>query len=107
MVTTLRVKELGVQCDSLLIVSQVNGEYTAKDDQMVAYLKVVATWKAKVSHCNFKQIPRSENIHADSLATFASAVDFQFRREIPVEYIPMPSIRKLDEEVLHLDSSLG
>ena len=36
----------------------------------------------------------------------ASTVDFQFRREIPVEYIPKPNIHKSDEEVLHLDTSL-
>jgi len=33
----------------------------------------------------------------------ASAVDFQFRREIPIEHIAKPSIDKLDEEVFHLD----
>jgi len=37
----------------------------------------------------------------------ASAVDFQFRRKIPVEYIPKPMIHKSDEEVLRLDTSLG
>ena len=55
--------ELEVRCDSLLIVSQVNGEYAAKDGRMAAYLKVVTAWKAKLSHCDFKQVPRSENSH--------------------------------------------
>ena len=32
MATTLGVMVLEVRCDSLLIVSQVNGEYTTKDD---------------------------------------------------------------------------
>jgi len=44
--------------------------------------------------------PEIKNSHADSLATLVSAVDFQFRHEIPVEYIPEPSIHKSDEEVL-------
>ena len=37
----------------------------------------------------------------------ASAADFQFRREIPAEYILKPRIHKSDEEVLHLDAFLG
>ena len=49
MATTLGVMELEVRCDLLLIVSQINIEYTAKDDRMVAYLKVVTTWKARFS----------------------------------------------------------
>ena len=44
MVTTLGARELEVRYDSLLIMSQINGEYIAKDDQMVAYLKVVTAW---------------------------------------------------------------
>ena len=74
---------------------------------MAAYLKIVMTWKAKFSHCDFKQIPRSENNHADSLTTLASIVDFQFGREIHVKHISKPSIHKPGEEVLRLDSSPG
>ena len=44
--TTLGVVELEVRCDSLLRVSQINVEYTTKDDQLAAYLKIVMTWKA-------------------------------------------------------------
>ena len=74
---------------------------------MAACLKIVMTWKAKFSRCDFKQIPKSENRHTDSLATIASVVDFQFRPEIPVEHIPKPSIHKPDEKLLRLDSSWG
>ena len=49
MATTLGFAKLEVQCDSLLIVSQINREYTVKDDQTVTYLKIVMTWKAKFS----------------------------------------------------------
>ena len=75
MAATLGISVFKVRCDSLFIVSQVSGEYTAKDDQMAAYLKVVTTWKAKFSRCDFKQVPRFENSHTDSLATLSS-VDF-------------------------------
>ena len=107
MTSTLGVSMLEVRCDSLLIVSQVNGEYTAKDDQMDAYLKVITSWKAKLSCCDFKQVLRSENNHADSLATLASTIDFQFRRDISVEHISKPSIHKPGEEVFRLDCFPG
>jgi len=32
MEATIKIAELEVRCDLLLIVSQINGEYTAKDD---------------------------------------------------------------------------
>ena len=70
------------------------------------YLKIATTWKSKFSHCNFVQVPRSENSHADSSATLASIITFQFKREIPIEYILKPNINKSDEEVLHLNTSL-
>jgi len=41
MAATIGIVELEVYCDSLLIVSQVNGEYISKDDRMVTYLKIV------------------------------------------------------------------
>ena len=87
--------------------SLINKEYIAKDDLVAAYLKIVMTWKAKFFRCDFKQISRSENSYPDSLSTLASAVDFQFRREISVEHIPKRSTHKLDEEVLHLEYSSG
>ena len=78
-----------------------------EDYWMVAYLKIVIAWKMKFSYCAFKQVLRSENSHTDSLVALTSVVDFQFRREIPVEHIPKSSIQKPDEENLHPDCSPG
>jgi len=103
MVATLGVTILEVRCDSLLIVSQVNGEYTAKDDRMIVYSKVVAVWKVKFSRCDFKQVSRSENSHTEPIAMLASAVNFQFRCKIPIEHIPKPNIYKPDVEVFRPD----
>ena len=106
MATTLRVMELEVRCDSLLIVSQVNGEYAAKDGRMAAYLKVVTAWRpnSPIATSNRFRDPRTAT---DSLAMLASVVDFQFRREIPVEHTPKPNIHKPDEEIFRLDRSPG
>lgn len=38
---TLKVKYINAFCNSQLVVNQFSGEYTARDDQMDAYLKIV------------------------------------------------------------------
>ena len=35
----LRIKQLIVHCDSQLVANQSNGEYAARDDRMIAYVK--------------------------------------------------------------------
>ena len=60
MAVTLGVTGLEVYCDSLLMVSQINGEYAVKDDRMVEYLQIVLSLKSKFLHCNFKQVPVGE-----------------------------------------------
>jgi len=75
MATTFRVTGLEVRCDSLLAVIQVKGEYTAKDEQMTTYLQLTVNLKLKFHRCDFKQISRSKNNHADFLANLGSAVE--------------------------------
>jgi len=75
MATTLGVFRLEVCYDSLLVVSQVNGEYATKDERMAAYLHLVLNLKSKFPRCDFKQVLRSENNHADFLANLTSTVD--------------------------------
>ena len=48
---TLGAKHLVVYCDSLLIASQINGEYMARDERMVAYLL-----KVQQTMTNFKTV---------------------------------------------------
>ena len=70
MVVTLGVTRLHVQCDSLLVVSQVNREYTAKDERMAAYLQLVLNLRLKFLGCNFMQIaPILSSIWAELLST--------------------------------------
>ena len=71
------------------------------------YLQLVLNLKSKFIHCDFKQISRSENNHADSLANLVLAVEYQFRREILVKHITEPIIQRSGGEVLHLETSLG
>jgi len=47
MAVTHGLNRLEVHCDSLLVVSQVKGEYTAKDERMAAYLQLILSLKSK------------------------------------------------------------
>ena len=53
MAATLRVIGLKIHCNSLLVVSQVKGEYTVKDERMAAYLQLVLSLKSKFLRCDF------------------------------------------------------
>lgn len=68
MAKELRAKSVVVQGDSQLIIGQVNGTYEAKEERTKRYLR-------KFKHCikglitaKFYQVPREENIEANSLA---------------------------------------
>ena len=53
---------------------QVNGIYEAKEEQMRKYLNRVMRLMKKFEEADFVQIPREENVEADTIAEEASAV---------------------------------
>ena len=77
-----------VRCDSLLVVSQINGDFACKDIRIKAYTKLVSKLRKKFDNCSFKQVPRSENNHADSLANLASTVEWQSEEKFPLTTLP-------------------
>ncbi|XP_068304178.1 uncharacterized protein [Pyrus communis] len=78
MVKDLAEKKLAIHSNSQLITSQAIGEYTA------------------------------DNTHADALAGLGSALDHQFKRSIPVEYLDKLSIEmELTTEVSQVNVTLN
>jgi ribonuclease HI len=78
---------LKVQSDSQLVVGQVNGEYESKEERMVKYLGLVKDIMTGFNEVIIVQIPREQNIEADSLvklAFFEEATD----QRIEVQYSP-------------------
>ncbi|KAM2248724.1 hypothetical protein ACFXTI_003466 [Malus domestica] len=92
MAKDLAVKKLAIHSDSQLITSQATGEYTAKHPRMAQYLEKVRQQLEAFQIYTLTQVPRADNTHADALAGLGSALDHQFKRSIPVEYIDKPSI---------------
>ena len=59
--------------DSRLFVGQVKGELEAKDERMQRYLSQVRHLESRFESFSLLHVPRSENTHADSLATLATS----------------------------------
>ena len=59
--------------DSQLVIGQVNGTCETKEEQMKKYLNRVLRLVKKFKEADFVQLPREENIEADTLAKEASA----------------------------------
>ncbi|XP_074347336.1 uncharacterized protein LOC141686185 [Apium graveolens] len=70
---TLRVKNLKVRGDSKLVVSQVKGEFEARDRTMAKYVSLVRAVMTQFDECHVEHIPREENAKADALSKFASS----------------------------------
>uniref|UniRef100_A0A2N9I0I0 Uncharacterized protein n=1 Tax=Fagus sylvatica TaxID=28930 RepID=A0A2N9I0I0_FAGSY len=89
---TLEARRLIVYCDSLLVASQINGEYMARDERMSAYLLKVQTAMTDFETVRVEQIGRNLNNHADALAKLASVLSADFKRFIPIETLTTPNI---------------
>ena len=70
---SVKAKSILVLGDSQLIIGQINGTYEAKEGQMKKYLEKVLHLVKKFKEANFVQIPREENVEADTLVKEASA----------------------------------
>nr|XP_017246425.1 PREDICTED: uncharacterized protein LOC108218012 [Daucus carota subsp. sativus] len=89
---TLRVKNLKVCGDSKLVVFQVNGEFEAREDTMLRYLRIVKTQMALFEECIVEYVPREENTKADALSQFASSDDEVGSGSVYYQVMRTPSI---------------
>ena len=70
---SVEAKSILVLEDSQLIMGQINGTYETKEGRMKKYLEKVLRIVKKFKEANFIQIPREENMEADTLAKEDSA----------------------------------
>ncbi|XP_034208074.1 uncharacterized protein LOC117621615 [Prunus dulcis] len=84
-------KQIQIFSDSQLVVHQVNQDFTAKDASMTAYLQHARHLLAAFHAHSIKQVPRSENSHADALARLASALEQGKGCHIYIEFLDQPS----------------
>lgn len=86
MVKSVGAESILVLGDSQLIIGQVNGTYEAKEEMKKCLNKVLRLVK-KFEEANFVQIPREENMEADTLAKEASANEATDESD-EIQYMP-------------------
>ena len=89
--TALGADEIEVFSDSQVIVNQVLDEYQARDDNMIAYLRLAKELLRRFKEYRIVQIPREKNEQADVLAKLASATVNIWPRTIPMAHLLRPS----------------
>ncbi|XP_020412920.1 uncharacterized protein LOC109947377 [Prunus persica] len=88
---SMNAKQIRIHSDSQLIVNQVTADFVARDTSMNAYLSSTHQLLQNFQAYEIRQIPRSENSHADALARLASAINDKIGRKVPVEILAQPS----------------
>ncbi|XP_057246688.1 uncharacterized protein LOC130589444 [Beta vulgaris subsp. vulgaris] len=83
----LKATEVKAYSDSLLIVSQIKGEFAAKDSKMTAYLDAVQSKVKLFDKFDIFQIPRDQNTQADALANIGF-------KSIPIVHLSAPAVHK-------------
>ena len=75
MAVSMGIQRLEVRGDSNLAISQINGEFDAKDPKMAAYHNAVLKMSARFEGLEFNHIARENNQAADVLARIGAKRD--------------------------------
>ena len=83
-----------------MVIGKVNGTYKAKDEQMKKYLNKVRHLIKKFSEVHFVQIPKEENMEADTLAKEASVNELTDEFD-EIQYMPsidLPEVQQIGSD---------
>ena len=86
--------------DSQLVIGQVNGTCEAKEERMKKYLNKVVRLVKKFKEADFIQIPREENMEADTLVKEASTSEVIDGFD-EIQYLPsidFPEVQQIEGE---------
>ena len=97
---SMEADQLEVCSDSHLVVKQIEGDYKAKGEKMIHYLKKVRELLRKIVRVQVRHIPRTENSWAEALAKLATTSQEDLERRVPVEHLMEPSVDVNSDEVL-------
>ena len=78
--------------DSKLVVGQVRGDLEAHDSRMQKYLCQIRSIQEKFEVFDLSHIPRSGNMHVDSLATLATSSAQDLPRVVLVKDLYTPTL---------------
>ncbi|XP_050365410.1 uncharacterized protein LOC126783920 [Argentina anserina] len=94
---------INVFSDSQLVVNQITGSFTAKDEQLAAYLAYATTLLKRFEFYHINQIPRANNARADSLARLATTQPHQCHKDTRVEILHHPSIHQTLQQICQIE----
>jgi len=91
---SLQITKISVRGDSDLIIQQVNGNFVTNDKRLRSYRSAVTEVLNSFAEFQISKIPRTSNLHAHSLATFASSCRLPFgpKHRFTAEVKHRPSI---------------
>jgi ribonuclease HI len=101
--------ELEVFGDSLLIVSQTNGEWQARDPKLIPYQRYISRLIPKFKYVTFTYTPRAHNHFADALATLASLIKLAEGddvRPLRIETRDIPAYCVCIEECMNVEAEI-
>ena len=75
MAVSMGIQRLEVRGDSNLAISQINGDFDAKDPKMAAYRNAVLKMSARFEGLEFHHVARENNQAADTLARIGAKRD--------------------------------
>ncbi|XP_074347110.1 uncharacterized protein LOC141685935 [Apium graveolens] len=101
----MKVENLNVFSDSMIVVYQINGEYQAKGPRTELYLKYAQRIIARFNEVRLELIPRGQNKGADELAKLGSHREATLLGVVPLDIQRHPSVPK--QEVGSLSNNLG
>jgi len=85
----LKIGNIRAFCDFQLVANQFNGEYTARDENMEAYLIHVQKLAKNFNEFELTRIPRGENTSADALVEFIEKPSIELGEEkhvLPIQW---------------------
>ena len=75
MVVSMGIQRLEVRGNSNLAISQINGDFDAKDPKMAAYRNAILKMSARIEGLEFHYVSRENNQAADVLARIGAERD--------------------------------
>ncbi|XP_074337438.1 uncharacterized protein LOC141674627 [Apium graveolens] len=91
----MKIKNIDVNCDWLLIVNHVKGSYEANDHKMVAYVDITKGLTNHFDNFSIQQVPRENNVQADALAGLGAVFKGLDLNNIPIVHIMKPAMEIL------------
>ncbi|KAL8124751.1 uncharacterized protein LOC141718820 [Apium graveolens] len=101
----MKVENLNMFSDSMIVVYQINGGYQAKGPRTELYLKFAQRIITRFNEVRLELIPRGQNEGADELAKLASRHEATLLGVVPLDIQRQPSVP--EHEVGSLNDNLS